>query len=117
MFSKVVITVATDVRRSAAFKVPPNCEGLLVYIPTIDNAAVQLEVYTGTPPASADASVLAADQDTGWSLVSTNIAAVSTGDKTVRFNPVLAGGLWCRIYTGAGQSANRTFLINLHGVR
>jgi len=117
MFNSLLLDKSTDVRRTATFKIPPTCEGILVYIPTIDNAAVQLEVYTGTPPSAGDAAVLAADQDTDWSLVETAIAAASTGNKTVRFNPVLAGGLWCRIYTSADQSADRTFKINCHGLR
>jgi len=117
MFSRIVIDITTDVRRSAAFKVPPMCEGLLVFIPALDNATVQIEVYTGTPPSAQDAAVLAADQDTGWSLIDCCVITASTGDKTVPFKPILAGGLWCRVYVGADQSADRTFQINCHRVR
>lgn len=113
----LTITPATDARKSTPVLIDNRTKGLALYVPTIDNSSVNLEVYVG--PFSYNKNQLtaaeaAATNDTGW--VPLSAALLSAGPGGVVYlmdNAEVLGNCWVRVVTtDADQTAARAFKIN-----
>jgi len=110
----MLLTVATDNQKSAAYCVNDRCHGAMIVIPALENPTdvVRMEIYHGPllSPAQGSNAALAADEDTNWSEVDVDISTGGGVISAVTKDWILRG-LWIRIVVDTAQTSNRTFQI------
>jgi hypothetical protein len=109
----VLLAVAVDTERTAAFYLPANCLGFMVKIPAlVGPGSVRAEVYAGVDPSPFDKSnaVLAASSNTDWWSVDVVLDTTLSGTVSSVAQNWKLGGRWVRFYVPV-QLADQTFKV------
>ena len=95
-------------RTSALVDLGSECSGVMIFVPTIDSAAISLLVQrdgeTDTVPVALHYQIPSDGSTAAWA------TTASTGGYMIHI-PVLGGVRYFRILTGENQTADRTFYV------
>ena len=120
MIADAFLDISTDTTKTAAVQVPQWARYGTLFIPTIDNAAITLELIEIE---DVTAAKLVSDQDTSWITVydqaeSSQVMGASTGDRWVdisNYVQSLPKDCFIRAVCGAAQDPDVTFVFAFRG--